>query len=427
MTSESTSQIERGIIGLLLADPDQTMPFLLGKVDGGTFTDPVCLAIWEEIQAANKNGRWNAAMITSAIHAKGTLRDLGGPAEVSAVMDDALLSAGYLEPQIAILRDRKQRREVIAAARKLAEAANDQKMPIADVASAGQTALLDIMAESIEETGPRHIRHVMEEAVTPIIQDKRPQGMLTGLRELDGITSGFLPKQFVVIAGRPAMGKSAMMAQIAEYAAGSGTPTLYVTVEMSDIEIAQRAAVGSAGVDLQKIRSGGFCRADHARIIETAKRISLSPLYIEDVSGLTIERLKGTARMMHHRHKIGLIVVDYLQLMRGEAKSRDRHIELGEVSRGLKAIAKELGIVVIAGAQINRASEQRAGSEPRLADIRESGSIEQDADTVILLHRPGYYSGDNEDSSAMAIVAKQRGGRTDTANLTWMGNICRFQ
>lgn len=262
-----------------------------------------------------------------------------------------------------------------------------------------------------------------------------PKGVPTGFRDLDTLLGGgLLPGQLIIIGARPAMGKSTLAIDIARHAAiRHKLPTGVFSLEMSRHELITRILASEAGVALQDLRTGKVTEEDWAKLARSANDMDGAPLYLDDTVNQSLMEIRAKARRLKQRHDLRLIVIDYLQLMTvaamGETrKSGNRQEEVGELSRGLKLLAKELEVPVIAASQLNRGPEQRTDKRPGLSDLRESGSVEQDADLVILLHREDYYDKESERAGeADFIVAKHRNGPTDTIGVTFQGHFTRFR
>ena len=258
----------------------------------------------------------------------------------------------------------------------------------------------------------------------------RVTGIATGFTDLDYKLSGLHPSELIIVAARPAMGKTAFVLNIAQKAAvRDHVPTAIFSLEMSKEQLVTRMMAMEAMVDSQSIRTGDLQETDWEKIMESAGTIGRSPLIIDDTPGITIAELRSKCRRYKQIHGLDLIIIDYLQLMSGSGgrSNESRQQEISEISRSLKAIAREMEAPVIALSQLSRACEQRADHRPMLSDLRESGAIEQDADVVAFLYRDEYYFPDTEKKNqAELIIAKQRNGPTGTVDLTWMGQYTKF-
>lgn len=256
----------------------------------------------------------------------------------------------------------------------------------------------------------------------------RITGIATGFRDLDYKTAGLQRSDLILIAARPSMGKSALVLNLAEYVAvRSHITTALFSLEMSKEQLINRMLAMDSKVDSQNIRTGDLKDEEWANLMESARNIGESGLIIDDTPGISISELRSKCRKLKLEKKLGLVIIDYLQLMSGGGRSESRQQEVSEISRSLKALAREINCPVIALSQLSRAVEQRPDKRPMLSDLRESGAIEQDADMVIFIYRDEYYNRDTEEPGvAELIIGKQRNGPTGTVKLKWMGQIQKF-
>jgi replicative DNA helicase len=321
-------------------------------------------------------------------------------------------------------------RRLIVVANEIAEMAYDvpddvvaavdrAEAMVFDVASRHQSdtvrALKDLLAASLDQLEQLYDRG---EAVT---------GVPTGYQDLDEHLAGLQPSNLVVVGARPSMGKTAFALGMAAHAALTGTPVLFCSLEMSHLEIASRVLCAEARVDVSRMRNGRLADSDWPRISSAIGRLGNAPLYIDDNPNLTVMDIRAKARRLRSGEGLGLVVVDYLQLMTGRSAAENRQVEVSEISRGLKILARELEIPVVALSQLSRGLESRADKRPMLADLRESGSIEQDADVVMFIYRDEVYNPDSPDrGTAEVIIAKHRNGPTGVVQLAFVGNYARF-
>ncbi len=255
-------------------------------------------------------------------------------------------------------------------------------------------------------------------------------GVATGFKDLDYQTSGFQPSDLILIAARPSMGKTAFVLNIAQYMAFRHDVTVAIfSLEMSKEQLVNRLLSMESGVDAQKLRNGNLTDNDWERLVEGAEGVARSNLIIDDTPGITLAELRSKCRKYKLEHNLGIVMIDYLQLMTGKGRSSDsRQQEISDISRGLKGLARELNVPVVALSQLSRAVEQRPDHRPILSDLRDSGAIEQDADMVMFLYRDNYYNKDSEMKNlAEVIVAKQRNGPIGTINLLWMPEYTTFK
>ncbi len=254
-------------------------------------------------------------------------------------------------------------------------------------------------------------------------------GVPTGFIDLDYKTSGFQPSDFILIAARPSMGKTAFVLNVVDYVSvRRGVPCMVFSLEMSKEQLVNRMLSMESNVDSQKLRTGTLTDSDWDAVVEGVGVIGSSRLIIDDTPGISITELRSKCRKAKLEHDIGLIIIDYLQLMTGSGRGSDnRQQEISEISRSLKALAREMKAPVVALSQLSRACETRTDHRPMLSDLRESGAIEQDADVVMFLYRDDYYNKDSEmKDMAEVIIAKQRNGPIGTVNLVWMPQYTKF-
>ena len=256
-------------------------------------------------------------------------------------------------------------------------------------------------------------------------------GVPTGFTKLDDLTSGLQPSDLIIVAGRPSMGKTALALNITQHAAiEDGIPSAIFSLEMAKEQLALRLLCSEAKVDAHRLRGGFLSETDWPKLTRAAGSLSEAPIFIDDTPGLTVLEMRAKSRRLKAEHNLGLVVVDYLQLMRGRANSETREQEISDISRSLKALAKELRLPVIALSQLNRKVEDRGDRRPQLADLRESGAIEQDADVIIFLYRDEVYNRSEDNphkGKAEIIVGKQRNGPTDKFELAFLDKYTCFE
>jgi replicative DNA helicase len=267
------------------------------------------------------------------------------------------------------------------------------------------------------------------EAIERLHNDSREiTGVPTGFSDLDRLTSGLQPSNLIIVAARPAVGKSTLGLDIARNAAvRSSVPTVVFSLEMSKTELVQRLMCAECSVDMQRLRTGRMEDSDWTRLTRSLGRLAEAPLFIDDSAALTMMELRAKCRRLKQRHGLGLVIVDYLQLMQSSKRVESRQQEVSEISRSLKLLAKELAVPVIAISQLSRQTEARSDKKPMLSDLRESGALEQDADMVMFIYREDLYDAESpRKGEADLIVAKHRNGPTDTVTVTFQGQYSRF-
>ncbi|MEN3343049.1 MAG: replicative helicase, partial [Actinomycetota bacterium] len=254
-------------------------------------------------------------------------------------------------------------------------------------------------------------------------------GTSSGYRDLDRLTSGFQPGNLIIVAARPSMGKSALaLCMATNIAVRDGVPVGLFTLEMSKSEVTQRMMCSEAKVESQRLRNGKLAPDDWPRLTKACDKLAKAPIYVDDTGSINMMEIRSKARRLKSRHPdLGLIIVDYLQLMSSAGNAENRVQEVSQISRSLKILARDLEVPIVALSQLSRAVEQRTDKRPILSDLRESGSIEQDSDLVIFIYRDEYYNDDSEDQGlAEVILAKHRNGPTDSLKLSFLKRYAKF-
>lgn len=377
----------------------------------------------------------DAITLTDLLKGRGRLEVVGGPAyigELAAAVPTAANIAHYAR----IVREKAVLRSLASIATEIASSAYDSPVSVDEFLDEAEHRVFEISERRI--TASFHpMRELTRDSLKLIerLYERREMvtGVPSGFIDLDRITAGFQPADLVVIAGRPSMGKTALALNVAAYAALEADPRVgvaFFSLEMSREQLVLRLLCSEARVDSAKTRAGYLADRDFQRLAEAAVRLSEAPIFVDDSSDITPMTLKAKCRRLARdpSANLGLIIVDYLQLMRASRPGESREKEIAEISRALKALAKELKVPVIALSQLNRQVESRPDRRPLLADLRESGAIEQDADVIAFIYRDEMYHRDSKEPGvAEVIVAKQRNGPTDIAKLTYMNQFTRFE
>lgn len=343
-------------------------------------------------------------------------------------------SAANIGAYAEIVFERAVLRELISVGTLITESAFDpQGRASLEILDEAEKKVFDIAEQGARGSGPEAIRGIVSRAIDNI--EKRFQdgnvvtGISTGFTDLDKLTTGLQPGDLVIVAGRPSMGKTLLGMNIAEHAAiRSQKSALVFSMEMPGESLAMRMLSSLGRIDQNKLRTGRLVEEDWTRLTSAVALLSGAKLYIDETPALTPMELRARARRIaRERDQLGLIVVDYLQLMRGGANTENRTAEISEISRSLKQLAKELRVPIIALSQLNRSLEQRPNKRPVMSDLRESGAIEQDADLIAFIYRDEVYNEDSPDKgTAEIIIGKQRNGPIGTVRLTFMGHYARF-
>jgi replicative DNA helicase len=366
---------------------------------------------------------------------RGELDAAGGELYIAELVD-AVPTTANLEAHASIVREKAILRHLIEAGTQIVSQAYDGRQPAGELLDAAESRIFQI-AQQRKAEGFARLKEMLwptMERIEKLHQEgKSITGVPTGFVDLDDMTSGFQPSDLVIVAARPSMGKTALCLNIAAHAAETHSGVAVFSLEMSKESLVQRLLCAEARVDSQRVRRGTLSDSDFTMLARAAGVLSSCPIWIDDTPALTLLEMRAKARRLRIENDIGLIVVDYLQLMRSPQYSENRVQEISDISRSLKALAKELEVPVIALSQLSRASEQRGGErKPILSDLRDSGAIEQDADVVLFIHRPEMYEGpvDKDGNSlegkAELIVAKHRNGPTGTIDLHFYKQFTRF-
>ena len=370
-------------------------------------------------------------MLAEVLRDQKTLDDIGGYPYLAELWDVAPTAANA-EYYARIVRDKAIVRSLIHAGTEILRDSYDQAMPADELLEGAERKILDIAEMGV--TGQTvTLQDAIKEAYDRI--DSRAErghqsisGLATGYIDLDDKTAGLQNSELIILAARPSVGKTAMALNLVRFiAVEENHPVFFVSLEQSRIELAERLLCCQARVDSHKLRKGHLSADDMDKLLKAGDILSRAKLYIDDTPAQGMLRIAANARRLKVRHQIRLVVVDYLQLIDPDNRRDSRQEQVASISRRLKFLARELQIPVVSLAQVNRSSEDRQDHKPRLADLRESGSIEQDADTVMLLHRPEMYEPGQHEGTVEVIIAKQRNGPTGEVTLTYLKQFMRFE
>jgi replicative DNA helicase len=446
-------EAEMALLGSLLLDP-KVAPDVMSIVGSTTdFYSETHGAIYQAvIDVYDKIPDADLVDIVDCLRDRDHLEQIGGPDYLSKLAYETPTAAGALRYAKIVADKAKLRKLIDAADQIIYDSLNAGQYGLEGAREVIDTAesLVFEIAQEGQKSDLVHLADLLQEELDRIAaaEGKGISGLPTGYSDLDKLTSGFQPGEMIIIAARPSMGKTALTLNIAEQVARGGItpddapkgghiPVGVFSLEMSKASLVQRMLSAFSQVDSHKMRTGHLSQGELESLKIHAEGLAETPIYIDDTPGLTVLQLRARARRMVAQYGVKIIMIDYLQLLSAPGSSRDgRQNEVAAISRGVKALARELNIPVIVLSQLNRASEQREGNRPRMSDLRESGSIEQDADVVMLLHREDYYhiqdpdwAAQNPDkvNTAELIMAKQRNGPTGTVTLTWDNKTTRFK
>ena len=402
-------------------------------VHGEDFYRPDNQIIFETmVELFNRSIPVDIVTLSDKLAEKGMLEQIGGRDKITDLAAQHYSSAN-IKRHAEIVAEKSILRQLIKSANFIVNAGYEAREDVSAILERAEKSVFDISQRS-NISDFSHISEVIVAANLKLEQLFENQGNITGIEtgflDLDRYTAGLHPAELILVGARPSMGKTAFLLNIAGHAAiKKKVPTAFFSLEMSKEQLGNRILSMEAGVDAQRMRTGNLQDDDWTRIAENISAISAAPLYLDDTPGLSVTELRTKCRRLKLEKNLGLIVIDYLQLMTASASSRpeSRQLEISEISRSLKGIAKELNIPVLVAAQLSRAVEARKDHRPMLSDLRESGAIEQDADVVAFLYREEYYEPETlKKGEAEVIIAKQRNGPTGTAYLMFLGHLTKF-
>ncbi len=422
-------EAEQSVLGSMITDKNAVVE-AIEKLEENDFYRDGHKVIFKTISEMFKDDM-PVDLVTLLERLKSTekLEKAGGVTYVSE-LSSSLLTTINLSAYIKIVKEKSILRKLIKASTSIIEDSYNKQGEVEEVLEGAEKKIFDI-AEKRTTSDFEPLNVVLERGFLEIERLFNNKGEITGVGsgfvDLDAKTSGFQKGDMVLIAARPSMGKTTFALNIAEHAAlREGKSVVVFSLEMSKEQLAYKLLCSEANVDMLKLRTGALDDKDWENIARATGPLSKAKIYIDDTAGVTVMEMRSKCRRLKLEYGIDLIVIDYLQLMSGSS-NESRQQEVSEISRSIKALAKEMECPVIALSQLSRAPEQRADHRPMLSDLRESGSIEQDADLVMFLYRDEYYNKETEDTNiAECIIAKQRNGPVGTVKLAWLGQYSKF-
>ena len=433
-------EAEKGLLGSILLAPREVLNDCAEQLTEEAFYSPAHGTIFRIlVEMWSANTQIDVITLTNRLRDLNLLDSVGGPGAVTELFGFVPTAANaphYLD----IVLEKSLLRRMITACTGSAARCYEEQGDVPQLLDDVEREIFTIGETRFRKSAPDMRDEVFTalENIEKMYQQRgRISGLATGFTMFDQMTDGLHAGEMMIVAARPSMGKTALAMNIVEHVAlnlEEPKPVGVFSLEMSTQQLVQRMLCSRARVNMKKIRSGMLARAEHGKLNDAAAALSESKIFIDDTPSLTILELRAKARRMRDRHRIELIAIDYLQLCRSTSRrgQENRQIEISEISAGIKALAKELEIPIIVLAQLNRQPEQRGGGKPRMSDLRESGSLEQDADLVSLLVRPEVYEEDEEAKSDLAgkaelIIAKQRNGPIGEIPLTFIKEYTRFE
>ncbi len=422
-------EAEESLIGAMLLSRD-AISAAIERCGAADFYKPSHAQVFSAITSIyNRAEPADAVTVAEELRRAGVLDDIGGAAVLVALQSNtpAISNASRYA---AIVEEHALLRRLIGVANEIAELGYGLPDDVTAAVDQAETMVFEVaQRRTVDSVAP--ISYLLDQTLDRLEQliDRGEEitGVPTGYNDLDRLLAGLQPSNLVVVGARPSMGKTAFALGAAVHAAMTGLPVLFFSLEMSHLELAQRVLSAEARVDATRMRNGRLLNTDYTKVTNAISRLSAAPLHIDDNPNVTVMDIRARARRMKSREGLGLVVVDYLQLMSGRNSAENRQVEISEISRGLKILARELNIPVVALSQLSRTLESRADKRPMLADLRESGAIEQDADVVMFIYRDELYNRETaERGSAQIIVSKHRSGPTGSVELAFVENYARF-
>lgn len=369
--------------------------------------------------------------MTNELRKKGELDAVGGASYVTSLID-SVPTAANIEYYARIVKEKAILRRLIETSTEIITQSYADRGDVESFLDEAEKAIFEISERRVKPSF-FPIKEIVKESFKTIETLFKNKDLVTGVpsgfKELDRLTSGFQPSDLIIVAGRPSMGKTALCLNIAQYAAiEAKIPVAIFSLEMSKEQLVIRMLCSEAQVEGTRLRTGYLSESDWPKLTMAAGTLSDAPIFIDDTAALSILELRAKARRLKSDHGLGMIIVDYLQLMKGRTRVESRQQEISEISRSLKALSKELNVPVIAVSQLSRKTEERTGNRPQLSDLRESGAIEQDADVILFLFREEIYNRSEENKGkAEVIIGKQRNGPIGKVDLAFLDKFTTFK
>ncbi len=425
------TEAEQAVIGSMLTDKDAIISAIEVLKEDYFYREDNKIIFSAIVNLYNRSEPVDIITVKSELSSIGKLEAVGG-LEYLAELPEKVPTTANVEKYIKIVEEKAILRNLIKTANDIISMGYDETQEVDTIMDQAEKKIFDTI-QSRNQTGYSSIKDILVDTFIELEQlynqKQHVTGITTGFIDLDEKTAGLHNSDLILVAARPAMGKSAFAINLATNAALKGNVGVaYFSLEMSKEQVTSRILCSEAMVDSNKVRTGTIDDEEWTKLANASGELSETKIYIDDTPGISIMEIRAKCRKLKLEKDIGLVVIDYLQLVQGSGKrGASREQEIAEISRSLKILAKEINVPVIALSQLSRAPEQRPDHRPMLSDLRESGSIEQDADIVIFLYRDDYYNEDSEKKNiAEVILAKHRGGSTGTVELLWLGNYTKF-
>ena len=424
-------EAEQAVIGSMLTDKDAIMSAVETLKPEDFYREDNKIIYEAILNLYNRAEPVDIITLKTELQSMKQLETVGG-LEYIAELPDKVPTTANVEQYIKIVEEKSALRALIKTANDLISLGYDQTQDVEDILDTAERKIFDVI-QNRNQKGYSSIKDILVDSFTQLEQlynqKQHITGVPTGFADLDFITAGFHKSDLIIVAARPAMGKSAFALNLATNAAVRyNTPVAIFSLEMSKEQMTNRILCSEAMVDSNKVRTGKIEDDDWQKLAEASGNLSQAQIFIDDTPGISVMEIRAKCRKLKLEKNIGMVVIDYIQLVQGSSKRNgSREQEISEISRSLKILAKEINVPVIALSQLSRSVEQRPDHRPMLSDLRESGAIEQDADIVMFLYRDDYYNSDTDKKNiAEVILAKHRAGSTGTVELLWLGNYTKF-
>ena len=431
VTPPNSLEAERSVLGAMLQDANAVMQ-AAEALEADDFYQPAHRELYDcMIKLFREQSPVDIVTVDTELSRRGTLEGVGGTAYLIDLSQFVPTTAN-VKAYIQLVSEKSTLRRLISASNMISQESFSQQNPLSETLAHAEKAIFDIVMRRASGDALVHIKDVLYNTYANIEELSRLKGKVsgvpTGFTTLDNMLTGLHGGELIILGARPSMGKTSLAMNMAGYAALYGGKSVAVfSLEMPREQIALRLLCSDARVDMQRVRQGRLDANDWMRLAKALGPMSNSRIYIDDTAGITPSQLRSRCRRLMMDKGLDLIVVDYLGLMHADTKSENRQLEVSEISRSLKAIALELKVPLIACAQLSRASTQRDNKRPALSDLRDSGSIEQDADVVMFIHREGYYNPECEEKNiGEIIVSKQRNGPLGTVKVAWLSEYTTY-
>jgi len=421
---------EKSVLGSMLLEKDAIITASEMLKEEDFYRDDHKKIFRVMIDLFDKNEPVDLVTVAEELRKKDLLEEVGGAVYLTELVNSVPTTAN-ISKYCKIVQEKSILRRLIRAATRIISLGYEANRDVEDIVDEAERLIFEIAQKKSSE-GFSYIKDVIMDTFERIEQLYNSKGSMTGVptgfHDFDRMTSGLQPSDLILIAARPSMGKTAFALNIAQHAAvRENIPVAIFSLEMSKEQLVQRMLCAEANIDSHRLRSGELDDSDWEKLARAMGPLSEAPIYIDDTPGIPVMEVRAKARRLKAEKGLGLIIIDYLQLMQGRGDSENRQHEISQISRSLKALARELNVPVVALSQLSRAPEMRQDHRPILSDLRESGSQEQDSDVVAFLYRDEYYHPDTEKKNiAEVIIAKQRNGPTGVVELVWLKQFTKF-